>query len=61
MFIIFIQLGAILSVVWFYRAKFIAIACNPIWNPEARNLLLNLIIGTLPAVAIVVADEKTKK
>jgi undecaprenyl-diphosphatase len=57
-FIVFIQLGAILAVVWVYRAKFLAIAREPIRNPEGRRLILNLIVGTLPAVVIGLPTEK---
>lgn len=57
-FIIFIQLGAILAVVWLYRAKFLAIARAPIRNPEGRRLILNLIVATLPAVVIGLPTEK---
>lgn len=55
-FIIFIQLGAILAVVWLYRAK--------IWNvlrtwrePQSKGLIINLIVATLPAVVIGLPTE----
>jgi len=57
-FIIFIQLGAILAVVWLYRIKFIHVARNFLREPKARNLVVNLIIGTLPAVVIGLPTEK---
>jgi undecaprenyl-diphosphatase len=57
-FIIFIQLGAILAVVWLYRKKFIDVALNLQRKPQARNLVLNLIIGTLPAVVVGLPTEK---
>jgi len=47
-FIIFIQLGAILAVVWLYRLKFIDVILNLHRKPEARSLVVNLIIATLP-------------
>lgn len=55
-FIIFIQLGAILAVVWMYRHKF--------WNvlrtwrePQSRQLIVNLVVATLPAVVIGLPTE----
>ena len=55
-FIIFIQLGAILAVVWLYRAK--------IWNvlrtwrqPESKGLIINLIVATIPAVVVGLPTE----
>ena len=51
-FIIFIQLGAILAVVWLYRRRI----AEWIWNGdragEAWRLLLNLFVATLPAIVI---------
>jgi undecaprenyl-diphosphatase len=55
---IFIQLGAILAVVWLYRRKFIGVVRNLHREPAARGLVLNLIIGTLPAVVIGLPTEK---
>lgn len=50
-FIIFIQLGAILAVVWLFRAKFLDLLLH--WRqPRQRQLILNLVIATLPAVVI---------
>jgi undecaprenyl-diphosphatase len=57
-FIIFIQLGAILAVVWLYRRKFIDVLLNLHRAPRARRLVLNLVIGTLPAVVIGLPTEK---
>jgi undecaprenyl-diphosphatase len=57
-FIIFIQLGAILAVVWLYRKKFIDIALNLHREPTARGLVINLIVATLPAVVIGLPTEK---
>jgi undecaprenyl-diphosphatase len=55
-FIIFIQLGAILAVVWMYRAK--------IWNvlrtwrePQSKGLIINLIVATIPAVVVGLPTE----
>ncbi len=51
-FTVFIQLGAILAVLWMYRAKFLDLALN-FWKPgRARTLLVNLVIGTIPAVVV---------
>jgi undecaprenyl-diphosphatase len=50
-FIVFIQLGAILAVVWLYRAKIIDVLRT--WRtPESRRLMINLVIATIPAVVI---------
>jgi undecaprenyl-diphosphatase len=51
-FTVFIQLGAILAVVWLYREKIIRLVSRWRSAPEGRRLLANLVIGTLPAVAI---------
>lgn len=57
-FSIFIQLGAILAVVWLYREKLISAALGWPSDPTARRLIVNLIVGTLPAVVIGVPTEK---
>jgi undecaprenyl-diphosphatase len=57
-FVIFIQLGAILAVVWLYREKFLKVALNWTRDPEARRLIVNLIVGTIPAVIIGLPTEK---
>jgi undecaprenyl-diphosphatase len=57
-FIIFIQLGAILAVVWLYRRKFIDVALNLQRDPQARGLVANLVIATVPAVVIGLPTEK---
>ncbi|MFC4160285.1 undecaprenyl-diphosphate phosphatase [Chitinimonas lacunae] len=51
-FEIFIQLGAILAVLWFYRAKFIDVTLRAGSSPEARRFLGNLLLAFLP-IAIV--------
>jgi undecaprenyl-diphosphatase len=51
-FLIFIQLGAILAVVWLYRRKFLDLLLNFPKPGKARALVVNLMIGTLPAVII---------
>ena len=57
-FIIFIQLGAILAVVWLYRMKFIHVLLNLKREARARLLVINLVIATLPAVVIGLPTEK---
>jgi undecaprenyl-diphosphatase len=55
-FIVFIQLGAILAVVWLYRAKIIDVLRT--WRtPESRRLMLNLVIATIPAVVVGLPTE----
>jgi undecaprenyl-diphosphatase len=56
-FAIFIQLGAILAVVWLYRDKFLHVAANLHRDRAARRLVINLIVGTLPAVVIGLPTE----
>jgi undecaprenyl-diphosphatase len=56
-FSIFIQLGAILAVVWLYRKKLFDVALNWPTDTKARQLIINLILGTLPAVVIGLPTE----
>lgn len=56
-FIIFIQLPAILAVVWLYREKFLHVLRNWRSDPDARRLVINLVIGTLPAVVVGLPTE----
>ncbi|MGH7507176.1 MAG: undecaprenyl-diphosphate phosphatase [Longimicrobiales bacterium] len=51
-FNIFIQLGAILAVVWLYRSTFWNAFVRWRTDPAARRLLINLGLGFLPAAAI---------
>ena len=51
-FIIFIQLPAILAVLWVYRSKVWAVLSTLGDRPASRRLVYNLIIGTIPAVVI---------
>ncbi|HEX8695342.1 MAG TPA: undecaprenyl-diphosphate phosphatase [Longimicrobium sp.] len=56
-FVIFIQLGAILAVVWMYRKKFLDVLRN--WrSPESKRLVLNLVIATIPSVVVGLPTEK---
>lgn len=57
-FAIFIQLGAILAVVWLYRRKLFEAVWGVLRLPRARRLWVNLVVGTLPAVAIGLPTEK---
>jgi undecaprenyl-diphosphatase len=56
-FIIFIQLGAILAVLWLYRAKLFKVAVTWHRDQQARQLIINLILATLPAVIIGLPTE----
>jgi undecaprenyl-diphosphatase len=50
-FEIFIQLGAILAVVWIYRDRFLDLVRRAS-DPESRSLLTNLFIAFLPAAVV---------
>ena len=56
-FLIFIQLGAILAVVWMFRRKFWDVARNLPGDALSRRLVINLIVGTLPAVIVGLPTE----
>lgn len=51
-FIIFIQLPAILAVLWLYRSKVLEVLATLRTREESRRLVINLVIGTLPAVVV---------
>lgn len=51
-FEIFIQLGAILSVCWFYRGRLLALLREVGRSPPANTFALNLAIAFLPAAAV---------
>jgi undecaprenyl-diphosphatase len=51
-FEIFIQLGAILAVVWLYRAKVLGAVVHARTEPAARRLIINLAIAFVPAAAV---------
>lgn len=51
-FEIFIQLGAILSVVWIYRERLRDTVLNLKEDPKAQRLVLNLAIAFTPAAAL---------
>ncbi len=50
-FEVFIQLGAILAVLWAYRTKFAQVAAGARRDPLARSLLANVAVAVLPAAA----------
>ncbi|HUR94736.1 MAG TPA: undecaprenyl-diphosphate phosphatase [Gemmatimonadales bacterium] len=51
-FDIFIQLGAILAIVWLYRARLVRAVLDARSEPVSRRLLLNLGIAFLPAAVV---------
>jgi undecaprenyl-diphosphatase len=51
-FEIFIQLGAVLAVVWFYRAKLLAIAARLGDDPNARAFVAKVLVAFLPSAFI---------
>lgn len=51
-FAIFIQLGAILAVVWLYRTKVFGVLTSAGRNPQSRQLLVNLAVAFLPAAIV---------
>lgn len=56
-FLVFIQLGAILAVVWLFRVKFWDVAKGLRTDPAPRRLVVNLVIGTIPAVVVGLPTE----
>lgn len=60
-FEIFIQLGAILAVVWHYRARIAHVLGTLGSESASRRLLLNLAIAFLPAALLGLAFSKTIK
>ena len=51
-FEVFIQLGAILAVVWLYRAKILGVFRAAPTSPAARRLILNIAIAFIPAALV---------
>lgn len=47
-FHVFIQLGAILAIVWLYRRTFIDVLSRAHREPGPRRFVVNIILGTLP-------------
>jgi undecaprenyl-diphosphatase len=51
-FDIFIQLGAILAIVWLYRRRLAQVVISASRDPNSRRFLINLLIAFLPAALI---------
>jgi hypothetical protein len=60
-FEIFIQLGAILSVVWLYRERIFRVIKGLQSSAKDRSLAMNVVIAFLPAVFIGLLAHKTIK
>ena len=60
-FDVFIQLGAILSVVWLYRDKVYGVINGLPARKEARSLAMNLIVAFLPAAFLGLLAHKAIK
>ena len=50
-FEIFIQLGAVIAVVWFYRERLLGIAARLPTDPGARAFVCKIFVAFLPAAA----------
>jgi undecaprenyl-diphosphatase len=48
-FVVMIQLGSILAVMWLYRAKILGVVAGLASDPDARRFALMLIVACLPA------------
>ncbi len=60
-FEIFIQLGAILAIVWLYRVRLVALLVDARHDGPARRLLVNLLIAFLPVAVIGLAVHEWVK
>ena len=60
-FEIFIQTGAMLAIVWEYRARFARVLAGLVSEPAAQRFVINLIVAFLPAAVIGLAFGKTIK
>lgn len=58
LFIIVIQLPAILAVLWAYREKVLYVLQTLTTREQSRRLVLNLVIGTIPAVVVGLPTDK---
>jgi undecaprenyl-diphosphatase len=61
LFDVFIQLGAILAVVWYFRAKILSMIGDFRTNTTTRKFVLNLLIAFTPAAAIGFLSHKAIK
>ncbi|CAJ5389441.1 undecaprenyl pyrophosphate phosphatase [Burkholderia pseudomallei] len=60
-FDVVIQFGAILAVCWEYRRRIIDVVTGLPAQREARRFTMNVVIATVPAVALALLFEKTIK
>jgi undecaprenyl-diphosphatase len=60
-FEIFIQLGAILAIVWLYRARLGRVLGGATSEPASRRLVINLFIAFLPAAVVGLLTHKAIK
>lgn len=60
-FEVFIQLGAILSIVWIYREKIVSVIRGLAGRKEDRSLSLNIMIAFLPAAFLGLLAHKAIK
>ncbi|KVE35275.1 undecaprenyl-diphosphate phosphatase [Burkholderia sp. TSV86] len=60
-FDVVIQFGAILAVCWEYRRRIASVVTGLPTQPLARRFALNVVIATVPAVALALLFEKTIK
>jgi undecaprenyl-diphosphatase len=51
-FMVVIQLAAILAIVWLYRQTVVAVLGTAARDPSSRRFLINVIIGTIPAALV---------
>ena len=51
-FDVFIQLGAILAVVWIYRQRFVQVLRTARHEPSSRRFITNLLLGFVPAAVL---------
>lgn len=51
-FEVVIQFGAIMSVIWLYRAKFLHVALSMLSEPASRRFVTTVFLGFLPAMVI---------
>lgn len=51
-FEIVIQFGAILAILWLYRARFIAVLAGLLGDPQQQRFVLNILAALVPALGI---------